>query len=133
MLRPVLAGVVTALVGFASTFAVVLAGLRAIGADERQAASGLLVLSVTMGLGAIFLGLRYRMPISIAWSTPGAALLASGVGGPPPGGVGGLRRPGGCSALTGLSARLARLIAAIPVPLRRRCSRASCCPCAWRR
>jgi len=34
--------VVTALVGFGGAFPVVLAGLRAVGADERQAASGLL-------------------------------------------------------------------------------------------
>ena len=36
VVQPVLAGVVTAVVGFASTFAVVLAGLRAVGAEERH-------------------------------------------------------------------------------------------------
>ena len=77
LLQPVLAGVVTALVGFASSFAIVLAGLRAVGATEQQAASGLLALCVTMGLTAVWLGVRHRMPISIAWSTPGAALLVS--------------------------------------------------------
>ncbi|GAA2723419.1 benzoate/H(+) symporter BenE family transporter [Actinocorallia aurantiaca] len=118
-LQPVLAGIVLVIVGFASTFAVVLSGLRAIGADERQAASGLLILSVTMGLSSIFLGLRYRMPISIAWSTPGAALLASGVGQDITyrAGLGAFAVTGVLLALTGLSARLARLIAAIPVPL----------------
>ena len=40
--RPILAGVVTALVGFTSSFAVVLTGLDAVGADAAQAASGLL-------------------------------------------------------------------------------------------
>jgi serine/threonine protein phosphatase PrpC len=35
VLQPVLAGVVMAVVGFASSFAVVLAGLRAVGASER--------------------------------------------------------------------------------------------------
>ncbi|MEO3782433.1 benzoate/H(+) symporter BenE family transporter [Actinocorallia sp. B10E7] len=118
-LQPVLAGIVLAIVGFASSFAVVLSGLRAIGADERQAASGLLVLSVTMGLSAVYLGLRYRTPISIAWSTPGAALLAAGVGQ----GItyraalGAFAVTGILLAITGLSARLARLLAAIPVPL----------------
>lgn len=118
-LQPVLAGIVLAIVGFASSFAVVLAGLRAVGADERQAASGLLALSVTMGLSAVYLGLRYRMPISIAWSTPGAALLAAGAG--ESAGyreaLGAFAVTGVLLALTGLSARLARLLAAIPVPL----------------
>ncbi len=64
-------------VGFASTFAVVLAGLRAVGADRAQAASGLLALCLAMGVCSIGLGLALRMPIAIAWSTPGAALLVS--------------------------------------------------------
>lgn len=75
--RPVLAGVVTALVGFTSAFAVVLTGLGAVGATPAQAASGLLVLSITMGLACVILAWRYRMPITVAWSTPGAALLAA--------------------------------------------------------
>jgi benzoate membrane transport protein len=83
-LQPVVAGIVAALVGFAGAFSVVLAGLRGVGADEHQAASGLLVLSIGMGLCAIWLSLRTRMPLAIAWSTPGAALLAAT--GPPPGG-----------------------------------------------
>ena len=70
-----MAGVVTALVGFGGAFPVVLAGLRAVGADERQAASGLLAVCVAAGVVAVVLGLRTRMPVSIAWSTPGAALL----------------------------------------------------------
>ncbi|MFD0890400.1 benzoate/H(+) symporter BenE family transporter, partial [Streptosporangium algeriense] len=77
LLQPALAGIVTALVGFASSFAVVLAGLRAVGADQSQAASGLLALCLANGVVAICLGLWWRMPITIAWSTPGAALLVA--------------------------------------------------------
>ncbi|HTX00030.1 MAG TPA: benzoate/H(+) symporter BenE family transporter [Acidimicrobiales bacterium] len=72
-----LAGLVAALVGFTSSFAVVLAGLRAVGATEAQAASGLLALCVTMGALGIAIPARTKMPISIAWSTPGAALLVA--------------------------------------------------------
>ncbi|MBO0980833.1 benzoate/H(+) symporter BenE family transporter [Microbacterium sp. SD291] len=75
--RPIMAGVVTALVGFTSAFAVVLTGLTAVGATPAQAASGLLAVSITMGLACIVLAWRYRMPITVAWSTPGAALLAA--------------------------------------------------------
>src|ERR1700712_2029116 len=72
----ILAGVITAVVGFTSSFAVVLAGLRAVGATTDQAASGLLVLCLTMGTGSILFSWRLKIPMTMAWSTPGAALLA---------------------------------------------------------
>lgn len=72
----VIAGIVTAVVGFTSSFAVVLAGLRAVGASTDQAASGLLVLCLTMGAGSILFSWRLKIPMTMAWSTPGAALLA---------------------------------------------------------
>jgi len=75
--RPIMAGVVTALVGFTSSFAVVLTGLDAVGANAPQAASGLLAVSLMMGLACVVLAWRYRMPITVAWSTPGAALLVA--------------------------------------------------------
>lgn len=75
--QPVTAGAVTALVGFTSSFAVVLAGLRAVGASPSQAASGLLALTVGFGLLIVGLALVHRVPVTLAWSTPGAALLVS--------------------------------------------------------
>lgn len=74
---PVSAGVTSALVAFTSSFVVVLTGLAAVGANPGQAASGLMAVSIAMGLGSIVLALRTRMPITVAWSTPGAALLAT--------------------------------------------------------
>ncbi len=72
-------GVLAAVVGFTSSFAIVLQGLTSAGATPAQATSGLIALTVGMGLSGIVLALRYRMPIGVAWSTPGAALLiASG-------------------------------------------------------
>ena len=113
---PVTAGLVTAVVGFTSSFAVVLAGLRAVGASEADAASGLLVLSLTMGLGSILLALLTRMPVTLAWSTPGAALLAAMSA--PDGGfaaaVGAGVVTGVLLALTGLVGPLSRLVALIP-------------------
>jgi benzoate membrane transport protein len=119
VLRPVLAGVVTALVGFGGAFPVVLAGLRAVGADERQAASGLLAVCLASGIVAVVLGLRTRLPVSIAWSTPGAALLIAA--GPQPGGfaaaVGAFLLCGALIVLSGLVRPLGRLIGAIPAPI----------------
>ncbi|MCW3015384.1 MAG: benzoate transporter [Solirubrobacterales bacterium] len=118
-LQPVLAGVVTSVVGFAGAFTVVLAGLAGVGASDAQAASGLLALCVTMGAVAIWLGLRHRMPISIAWSTPGAALLVTV--GVPDGGwpavIGAFVVAGVLTVLAGLWRPLGRAIAAIPAPL----------------
>lgn len=117
MLKPLSAGIVTALVGFAGAFTVVLTGLRAAGADEQQAASGLLALCLACGLVAAVLGVAHRMPISIAWSTPGAALLIST--GAPAGGypaaVGAFLLCGVLVIVAGLVPVLARMIAAIPV------------------
>ncbi|MCE3550401.1 benzoate/H(+) symporter BenE family transporter [Pseudonocardia sp. RS11V-5] len=117
--RPVLAGVVTAIVGFGGSFTVVLTGLRAAGASEAQAASGLLAVAVGSGIVALVLGLRTRMPVSIAWSTPGAALLISS--GVPEGGfpaaVGAFLLCGALIVVAGLVRPLGRLIAAIPGPI----------------
>ncbi|WP_191061796.1 benzoate/H(+) symporter BenE family transporter, partial [Geminicoccus harenae] len=77
LLQPVTAGLLAAIVGFGSSFPIVLQGLAAAGASPAEAASGLIALSVVMGLLGILLSLRTRMPISVAWSTPGAALLVA--------------------------------------------------------
>ncbi|MER7009124.1 benzoate/H(+) symporter BenE family transporter [Dactylosporangium sp. NPDC000555] len=119
ILPPILAGLVSAVVGYASSFTVVLAGLRAVGATPAQAASGLLALCLGIAATAIGLALRYRMPISIAWSTPGAALLvATGhVPGGFPAAVGAFLVSAALMVLAGLSPWLARAIAAIPRPI----------------
>jgi len=75
--QPFSVGIVTALVGFTSSFAVVLAGLREVGADTAQAPSGLGLLCLLQGLGMVWLTWRHRTPLTLAWSTPGAALLAT--------------------------------------------------------
>ncbi|WP_261562432.1 benzoate/H(+) symporter BenE family transporter [Frankia tisae] len=113
------AGVVTALVGFASASVVVLAGLRAVGANPTQAASGLLAVTVTQALGTLWLSRRHRMPILLAWSTPGAALLAStgAVDGGWPAAVGAFFVVGGLILATALWPRLGALIARVPTPI----------------
>ena len=114
--EPVLAGVVTALVGFTSSFAVVLAGLRATGATPEQAASGLLALTLVVGLGIVVLALRYRIPVTLSWSTPGAALLAGAAvpAGGWPAAVGAFLVTGALIVLTGAVPWLGRLVARIP-------------------
>ncbi|WP_139057863.1 benzoate/H(+) symporter BenE family transporter [Tsukamurella pseudospumae] len=116
---PVGAGIVTALVGYTSAFAVVLAGLRGVGASPGQAASGLLAVTVTMGAASALLSWRYRMPIISAWSTPGAALLATtgAVAGGWPAAVGAFVVCGVLFVVTGLWPALARWVQRIPAPI----------------
>ncbi len=113
------AGVLAAFVGFASSFAVIIAGLTGVGASQGEAASGLMALSISMGVCAIVLSLKTRLPISIAWSTPGAALLATT--GPVAGGfsaaVGAFLVTGVLIVVAGLWKPLGRAVAAIPSPL----------------
>jgi benzoate membrane transport protein len=118
-LRGLLAGMVASLVGFAGSFAVVLSGLRGVGASPAQAASGLMALSLLMAVVSITLALRTRMPVAIAWSTPGAALLATA--GVPDGGfpaaVGAFLLCGVLLVLAGLWRPLGDVVDRIPAPI----------------
>ena len=117
--QPALAGLGIALIGYTSSFAVVLAGLRSVGATPAQATSGLIVCCVTTGIGTLWLSLRHRLPITLAWSTPGAAVLVSSgrVAGGWPAAVGAFVVVGALMALTGCWSRLGALIRSIPAPI----------------
>ena len=117
--QPVSAGIIAMLVGYTSSFAVVLTGLAAVGADRHEAASGLMALCVTQAIGVFWLSRRHRMPIVLAWSTPGAALLAgmSAVDGGWSAAVGAFMLAGLAYVVTGFWPALGRLVARIPSPI----------------
>jgi benzoate membrane transport protein len=112
-------GLLVALVGYASSVAVVIQGLAAVGASVAQIASALLVLGIAKGIAATALSWWLRMPISIAWTTPGLALLATigAVSGGFPAAVAAFIVVGALIMLTGLWSPLGRLVAAIPKPI----------------
>ena len=118
-LQTVSTGLVVAVVGFFSSFPIVLQGLHGVGANAGQAASGLMAAAVAMGLAGILLSLWTRQPISVAWSTPGVALLA--VTPPLEAGfaeaVGAFVLAGVLTAVTGLIRPVGQMAAAIPVHL----------------
>ncbi|WP_052072813.1 benzoate/H(+) symporter BenE family transporter [Thalassotalea sp. ND16A] len=68
-------GLVAVVIGFASSAALIYQTVITLGGDVSLAASWILTLGLSMGLTSIGLSLFYRVPILIAWSTPGAALL----------------------------------------------------------
>ena len=119
MLQPIIAGVIGALTGFASSFALVIAGLLAVGASPAEAASGLLVLCIGQALLAGLLSWRFRLPLSFAWSTPGAALLvaAEGSTGSYGAAIGAFIVCGLLILISGLWPWLGRAMTRIPLPL----------------
>lgn len=73
------AGFITVLVGYTSSAAIIFQAASAAGATQAELASWLMVLGFAMGATCVGLSLRYRMPVVTAWSTPGAALLVTGL------------------------------------------------------
>ena len=118
-LQPVSTGILAAVVGFASSFTIVLAGLARVGATPAQAASGLLALCVLQGALSVGFSLRLREPIAIVWSTPGAALMiATGLpAGGYPAAVGAFLVAAALIVAAGLVPAFGRLVGAIPKSL----------------
>jgi benzoate membrane transport protein len=67
-------------VGYVSTILVVMKGSEAVGANVAQQASAAAMTCFGMAFTTLYLGWFYRMPLIVAWSTPGSALLASSAG-----------------------------------------------------
>jgi benzoate membrane transport protein len=113
---PIIAGVVASITGTAATTAIFLSAFLAIGATKEQTISMVAIMLVFYGALSIFLSWRHKMPLSVVWSTPGAALLAgaslTGVGFANV--MGGILITGLLLALTGLWPKLGELVSKIP-------------------
>ncbi|TDX32231.1 benzoate membrane transport protein [Modicisalibacter xianhensis] len=79
----VVSGFVAVLVGYTSSAAIIFQAAEAAGASQAQIGSWLWALGIGTGLTTLGFSLRYRMPLLTAWSTPGAALLATSLPGIP--------------------------------------------------
>lgn len=73
----VVAGFVAMLVGYTSSLVLMFQAGQNAGLSTGQISSWIWALSIGMALTTIGLSLKYRTPIVIAWSTPGAALLVT--------------------------------------------------------
>ena len=71
------AGFVAVLVGFTSSVAIVFSAAQALGATPAQISSWMWALGLGMGLCTLLPSLWWRQPVMVAWSTPGAAVLAT--------------------------------------------------------
>jgi benzoate membrane transport protein len=83
LLPMAVAGFVCVLVGYASSYAIVVQAARAMGLDAAQLATMTAALALGMGLTTLLPSLWLRIPVVTAWSTPGAALLAVSLPGVP--------------------------------------------------
>lgn len=76
-----LAGFVAVLVGYASSAAIIWQAAAAAGADAQTISGWMTALGLTMGASTLLLTLWRKVPVLTAWSTPGAALLVTGLQG----------------------------------------------------
>jgi benzoate membrane transport protein len=79
----VVAGFIAMLTGYTSSLVLMFQAGQAAGLSSGQISSWIWALSIGMAVGSIALSLRYRAPVMIAWSTPGAALLITSLPGVP--------------------------------------------------
>ena len=117
--QPIMAGVLAAIVGYASSFTLVLGGLGHAGATPGEAASGLFAMCVALALLNVLVVWRLKVPLSFAWSTPGAAFLLTlqPIAGGFPAITGAFLMVAVLVLACGLIKPLARAVAAIPGPI----------------
>ncbi len=112
------AGFVAVLVGFTSSAAIVFAAAKALNANAAQTASWMWALGLGMGLTSILLSLRFKQPVLTAWSTPGAALIAtSGAGISLPEATGAFLLCAALITFFGFSGWFEKLMSKVPVSL----------------
>ncbi len=92
-LPTLLAGFVAVLVGYASSAAIIWQAAASAGATPGQIAGWMTALGLAMGISTLALSGWRKVPVLTAWSTPGAALLVSGLQESPS------PRPWGCLSL----------------------------------
>ncbi|KFX68024.1 membrane protein [Pseudomonas taeanensis MS-3] len=111
----VVAGFIAMLTGYTSSLVLIFQAGQAAGLSSGQISSWIWALSIGMAICCIGLSLRYRAPVMIAWSTPGAALLISSLPGVPYGeAIGAYILASGLIVLCGLTGSFDRIMRRIP-------------------
>jgi benzoate membrane transport protein len=117
-LSALVAGFVAVLIGFASSVAIVFQAAQAAGADSSTIISWIMALGFGMGATCFFLSLWYRSPVITAWSTPGAALLATSLGNITYAeAIGVFVFAGVLTLLTGVSGLFDKVMRLVPLPI----------------
>lgn len=77
-LSALVAGVIAVVVSYGGPAAIIFQAAGQAGLSSGQLTSWIWAISIGSGVCGLVLSLVYRAPVIIAWSTPGAALLAAG-------------------------------------------------------
>ena len=114
----IVAGFIAMLTGYTSSLVLMFQAGQAAGLSSGQISSWIWALSIGMAVCSIGLSLRYRTPVVIAWSTPGAALLITSLPGVPYGeAIGAFIFASALIALCGLTGSFERLMRKVPASL----------------
>lgn len=113
------ATVTAVVVGFASTILLIMEAADAVGASPAEKASWAAALCIAQSVTTLILSWRYKIPIITAWSTPGAALIATsaGAGIDYRSAIGAFIAAGLLMCITALFKPVARLIEKIPASI----------------
>jgi benzoate membrane transport protein len=111
------AALVAALAGYGSSVAIVLSAAAALGATPAETASWVFALCLTKAAGSALLSTWTRMPVVLAWSTPGAALIATATGVTLAEAAGAFLLAGALTVATAVLQPLERAVATIPEPV----------------
>jgi benzoate membrane transport protein len=113
-----MAGFVAMLVGYTSSLVLMFQAGQNAGLSTEQISSWIWALSIGMAITTIALSLRFRAPIVIAWSTPGAALLMTSLPHVPYSeAIGAFMLCAVLMALCGLTGSFERLMRKVPAAL----------------
>ena len=116
----IVAGFVAVLVGFTSSAALIFQAAQNLSATPAQTASWLWALGIGMAVTSLILSWVHRMPILIAWSTPGAAVIASAAADGPltlAQATGAFLVCAGMIAIAGFSGGFEKIMNRLPLPL----------------
>ncbi|GGD03245.1 benzoate/H(+) symporter BenE family transporter [Halopseudomonas salina] len=112
------AGFIAMLTGYSSSVVLMIQAGQAAGLTPEQIASWIWALSIGMAICTLALSLRYRMPLVVVWSTPGAALLITSLPGVTYGeAIGAFMVCGLMLLVSGISGTVARLMRWLPTSL----------------
>jgi len=107
---------IAVLVGFGGTIALVVQALQVLGASAPQIESAVTALCLGIATAGLLFCWRLKVPVVLAWSTPGAALLAATAPGLSwPAVVGVFVASAVMMTVTGLVPTLGRLAQRIPI------------------
>ena len=114
----IVAGFIAMLTGYTSSLVLMFQAGQAAGLSSGEISSWIWSLSIGMAICSIGLSLRYRTPVVVAWSTPGAALLIGSLPGVPYGeAIGAFIFASALIVLCGLTGSFERLMRRVPASL----------------